>query len=87
MEKIKIKENVINEFDVMIKQSWTYNKMTEKEKERWNNVLNDKQIKDSLKGKYEQRWISLNAIYHSFLIGIGFTGWDWRSDEKDPLPF
>lgn len=74
----KIKENALNDFIEMIKISWTYKKLTQEEINRltltWECVKNQKMII----GSYEQRWKILLGIYHTFLIGVGYTGFDWR---------
>ena len=76
------KENVIEKFDEMIKNSWTYNKMTIEEKSKWNNILySEYPTRDCLKGNYNQRWKVLNALYRAYLIGIGYTDFNWRETE------
>ena len=80
------KENTIIEFKKMIEASWTYAKMTDEEKEKWARVLESAPIYDAVKGTWGQRWNILNGIYHAFLVGIGYTDWQWREDD-DYLPF
>lgn len=84
----KNKENALNDFYEMIKNSWTYERMTEKEKERLSAVLFlDVHIEKVLKGTYSQRWEILQAIYTTFLNAIGYTDFSWREEEKEILPF
>lgn len=84
----KNKENALNDFYEMIKNSWTYERMTEKEKERLSAVLFlDVRIEKALKGTYSQRWEMLQAIYATFLSAIGYTDFSWREEEKEILPF
>ena len=45
-------------------------------------VLNDVRTQEALKGTYYNRWHILQAIYHSYLIGIGYTDFNWR-DKND----
>ena len=75
------KENVLQEFITMIKNSWTYEKMTQKEKERLHDIFYHTITEKALKGKTEARWQILQAIYYSYLEGIGYDNFNWR-DEK-----
>lgn len=78
------KENVIYEFNNMIKNSWTYEKMTTKEKLVWNNdVLGSVRTNNALKGNYNQRWNILQAIYGAYLYGIGYDDFNWRDESED----
>ena len=78
----KLKENVLQDFKQMIYNSWTYNKMTPQEKHQWEEVLEHVKITNVLKGTYSQRWETLQAIYHSFLLALNYT-WNWREEEKE----
>lgn len=75
---MKDKENVVIDFNKMIKKSWTYAKLTECEKDKWRCILTDVRLSNSLKGTYNQRWEILNLAYASFLYGVGYTGFNWR---------
>lgn len=79
----KIKENVLQDFKQMIYNSWTYNKMTIEERKRLEEVFNHIRTVSALKGTYSQRWETLQAIYHTFLLGIGYNSWNWREEEKE----
>ena len=72
------KENALQEYFNMIKESWTFNRMTEKEKERVFDALRFAK----LKGTFFQRWEQLQAVYYGFLLGLGYTSTGWR--ETDP---
>ena len=78
----KEKENAFIDFMQSIKQSWTYQKLTDEEKERLNKLLKHNRIIENARGNYYQRFQYLDAIYYSFLIGIGYNGLYWR-DEKN----
>ena len=52
----KNKEMVLSDFIVMIRNSWTYDKMTYKEKDRLLEMLDSNRTKDALKGTYNNRW-------------------------------
>lgn len=74
------KEQVFNNFVEMIKNSWTYNRMTETEKERCIHVLLDNRTQNDIKGTYIQRWKALNTVYNAFLMGLGYDGFLWREN-------
>ena len=75
------KEKALYDFKVMIEKSWTYEKMTREEKDNWERVLNDIRTITCLKGNYNTRWNILQAIYMSYLIGIGYDSFNWRESE------
>lgn len=73
------KENALNNFLTMIYHSWTYDRMTEEEKENFKKlVFDDVRVQDALKGSYNQRWQFLQAIYSAYLKGLGYTDFNWR---------
>lgn len=78
---MKNKELAIYDFKEMIQKSWTYEKFTEKEKENWEMLLINNRTLTCLKGDYNTRWCILQAIYYSYLIGLGYTDFNWREVE------
>lgn len=78
---MKNKELAVYDFNEMIKKSWTYEKLTDNEKEKWEMLLINVRTLTCLKGNYNTRWNILNAIYHSYLIGLGYTDFNWRDVE------
>ena len=72
------KEKTFKKWYDMIKKSWTYEKFTEEEKAHLENVLTSVQVKNILKGTEKQRWNILQAIYYSYLIGLGYDSPTWR---------
>ena len=81
----RIKENAFDDFITMIQKSWTYEKLTNTEKEFLNKTFNCKLIQKNIKGTYQQRWETLQGIYEAFLYGAGCTGFKWRETEETPL--
>lgn len=77
---MKDKEYVRKDYMEMITKSWTYDRMTSDERKKLGNLFISPQLKNALKGTYKQRWDVLNAMYHSFLIGIGYTDYSWRDE-------
>ena len=82
----RIKENVIEDYQKMIYNSWTYGKMTAQERHQWAEVLDHLKITNVLKGTYNQRWETLQAIYHSFLLALNYT-WNWREENESEATF
>lgn len=76
---MKEKEKAPQDFYNMIIKSWTYERFTKEEKEKFYDLLFSGRIKNALKGNYYQRWEYLNNIYYSFLIGIGYDNFNWRN--------
>ena len=76
------KDLALYDFKVMIEKSWTYEKMTSEEKDNWERVLNDIRTITCLKGNYDTRWNILQALYMSYLIGIGYDSFNWRESEE-----
>ena len=74
------KENAIKDYLAMIEQSWTWSKLTEEEKEYFENFLaSHPMVEHGVRGNYSQRWTILDAIYHAFLLGCGYRNRvDWR---------
>lgn len=73
-------------FVEMIMKSWTFDKMTENERQRIIDLIYSKITEDCLKGTYKQRWAILQAIYNSFLMGLDYKPIGWRESlEEIPL--
>lgn len=79
------KENTIKNFVEMIKKSWTFNKMTEKEKSIIIGILYNPRTEKATKGTYQQRWEVLQAIYGAYLAGLGYDSPTWRETEQQPF--
>lgn len=74
----RLKENVFKDHYEMIKNSWTYAKLTNEEKERLNLLVYDNCVRKSIKGTYNQRYEMLNILYRAFLLGVGYNDGNWR---------
>ena len=83
----RIKENVLNDYIAMIKQSWTYAKMTKEEQKQLQEVFYSVRLENALKGTYKQRWDVLQAVYFGFLSGLGYAGGLWRETAEDVPSF
>lgn len=83
----KPQNQAIADFIAMTRQSWTYQRLTEQEKAACGQALTSAPAQD-ISGTYKQRWCAYNAVYHAFLLGLGYTGVAWREPaETGPLPF
>ena len=75
----KAKENAFLYSVKSICQSWTFDRMTQEEKERCIESLRFANSQQLVNGSYTQRMNQYNAIYHAYLLGIGYDNlMDWR---------
>ena len=50
-------------------RSWTFNALTDEQREKWRELQKKQWFRDAVKGTYSQRWDVLQAIYSAFLAG------------------
>ena len=74
----KNKENAQTDWTDMIVKSWTWEKLTREERNKFGDELNKETTKKIISGTYEQRWETLNTLYSMFLEGCGYNGGTWR---------
>lgn len=80
----KNKENAIKDFLEMIEHSWTWDRLTQKEKDQFKEAFETITVSwansgdNVIKGTYRDRWSTCNAIYHMFLAGVGYDNNDPR---------
>ena len=79
------KDTVFDDFAEMVSQSWTYARMTEKEKDRCMRSIRFAQEHNLCSGTYDKRWRQLLAINSAFLDGLGYSGAFWR-EPASPIP-
>lgn len=77
----KDKENALKDFLEMIKKSWTWARLTEKERKTFEEWLH--KARYELKGSYKQRWDILQNYYMMFLLGTGYEDHKWRETEQE----
>lgn len=77
------KENVLQDFKKMIYDSWTYEKLTNFERQQLEKTFESVQLNNVLKGTLKQRWAVLHATYNAFLMGVGYTDFNWRDDKRE----
>ena len=84
---MKDKELAKQEYLEMIKQSWTWAKLTEKEREKFSELLEHPCSAVVIKGNYDQRWEACEALYHTYLEGLGYDPLEWREAQPTVSTF
>ena len=74
----KNKENAQADWTDLIVKSWTWEKLTREERNKFGDELNKETTKKIISGTYRQRWGILNALYSMFLEGCSYNGGSWR---------
>lgn len=77
--------NIIYNRMKVFENSWTFNKLTREEKEKFYHIFTSDEIKNSLTGTEKQIIQALNVIYSAFLTGVGYNGYNWRETETQPF--
>ena len=77
--KMKHSDVVENYFQNVIKKSWTWQRLTNEERERFINM----KVFDKIKGNDKTRIEWLNTIYTAFLFALGYQPIGWREDTED----
>lgn len=72
------KEEALKNYIDMTKNSWTYARLTEEEKNRLMYVFEWSDRQGFIKGSYKDRWGTLQVLYTSFLYALGYTPIGWR---------
>ena len=75
------KENALRDYLIMIERSWTWARLTEKERATFKRWLYADRYQ--LKGSYKQRWEILQNYYTMFLFGTGYEDHKWRETERE----
>lgn len=66
------RENALEAYLTNIKQSWTWAKLTDREKRVFESRLKTSQGCGLIKGTYQQRCSAYTAMYDMFLAGLGY---------------
>ena len=74
------KENALVLYLAMTCKSWTFNRMTAREKENCINTFLYSSKQGFIKGNYETRWNIMHAIYSAFLAALDYDSdpANWR---------
>ena len=81
----KNKENATKYWFENIENSWTWNKLTKEEQNKFIKHINNISVKLTIKGSYNDRYVILQDLYHTFLIGLNYNPINWREEEEQPL--
>lgn len=65
-------------FQRVIKKSWTWEKLTEEEQQRFI----DTNVFDRIKGNDDTRIEWLNTIYQAYLTALDYNSIDWREETE-----
>ena len=79
---MKYSNAVENYFQNVIKKSWTWQKLTQEEQQRFI----DMDVFDKIKGNDKQRIEWFNTIYTAFLIALDYKPIGWREDFFEEIP-
>jgi len=74
------KDNALMDYMKMIKESWTWARMTEEERARCTKAL----CSSHIKGTWEQRFEQLHDVHRAFLYGLDYKPIGWRETEEVP---
>lgn len=84
---MKTKEQAKQEWLEMILKSWTWARLTEKEREQFKGLLEHPCSATVIRGTYEQRWEACEALYHTFLEGLNYDPLEWRDAQPTTSTF
>ena len=82
----KSKFDSLMDFERIISQSWTWERMTKQEKHDCISMLEDPCSIKAYKGTYDQRISILNALYNAYLVGLGYKDGFWREQTEEANP-
>ena len=79
------REQALVSFLTNIKESWTWSKLTEKERKDFERRLYINQSQDLIRGTYSERYSCYHAMYDMFLTGLGYYDkpFYWRDEDKE----
>lgn len=66
------RENALYSFLANIKESWTWAKLTDREKKVFESRLRMSQESKLIQGTFHQRYSAYTAMYNMFLAGLGY---------------
>lgn len=84
---MRTKEQAKQDWLTMIKGSWTWARLTENERKTFSDLLEHPCSAVVIRGNYDQRWEACEALYHTFLEGLGYTPLDWRETPSTKTTF
>lgn len=76
------KDDARKDFNSLIIMSWTWERLTDEERNRAMDALESAIIS----GTYDQRVATLASVYNAFLLGCGYNGHLWREPAGSDAP-
>ena len=90
MRNIREKENAAPDFMAMIRKSWTWDRLTDEERTRFENLIGEitfPHFDGRIRGNYISRWNQLQNVYNAFLTALDYAPIGWREPEtEEPVP-
>lgn len=74
----RTKENAYNHMIQVFAYSWTWERLTDTERETFRLAS----VRAHLRGNYEQRCEQMNDLYYAFLMGCGYSAIGWREEQE-----
>ena len=84
---MRTKEQAKQDWLEMISKSWTWARLTENERKAFSSLLEHPCSSAVIRGSYEQRWEACEALYHTYLEGLGYTPLEWRETPSTKTTF
>ena len=84
---MRTNEQAKQDYIEMIKQSWTWARLTQEERTKFLELLEHPCSTAVIKGTYKQRWDACEALYHTFLEGLGYKPLEWREQPSTKSTF
>lgn len=75
---MKNKENAVQEFMEMICKSWTWKRLTDKERKAFEESVKWGVNQKIIAGTWHHRWMICQAMYESFLAALEYVPFGWR---------
>ena len=66
------RENTLHSFLANIKESWTWAKLTDRERRLFESRLRTSTTQKLIQGTFHQRYAAYTAMYDMFLAGLGY---------------
>ena len=83
---MKNKENATRDYLELIKDSWTFDRLTSGEISQLYKSIQWAESQGIIKGTYRQRWDILQAIYRAFLNALDYHPTQWREPLQGETP-
>lgn len=77
------KELILLDFVKNLENAWTYTKLTNTEKNKFIDLIETGIFSENIKGTYNQKWNILDNMYNAYIIGLGYDGYNWRSNNEE----